>query len=420
MPDDFEWLCRDCCLTGTGAPQRCPQCGSLRLVRHCELARLAIAHIDCDAFYAAVEKRDRPELRDRPVIVGGGRRGVVTTACYIARLSGVRSAMPMFKALQLCEHAVVIKPDFSKYKHESQRIFEKMRALTPLVQTLSLDEAWIDLSGTEKLHGAAPAVTLAHLQREIEIDVGLTVSIGLSANRFLAKVASEADKPRGFGVIGKAEAREYLATRSVSVLPGVGPVAARALGAMGCATVGDIATADPAELTRRLGPHGLRLVRLAKGEDGRPVNPSPVRKSLSAERTFEADLTDLVSLEKMLWPLCERVARQARRENIAGRTVTLKLREANFRIRTRRQGVGEPVRTAKVLFATSRALLREEVDGRAFRLIGVGLSDLTNGAPAPAIFDSQGDRALREEGLMDRLIERFGHDAIVRGRSLRQ
>ena len=184
--------------------------------------RLSIAHLDCDAFYATVEKRDRPEVRDEPVIVGGGKRGVVTTCCYIARTYGVRSAMPMFKALRLCPHAVVIKPDFAKYSAESRRIMAMLQTLTPLVQPLSLDEAWLDLSGTERLNGGSPATVLARTQSRIEAETGLTLSVGLAANKFLAKIASDLDKPRGFSVIG-AEAKAFLADRSVAILPGVGP-----------------------------------------------------------------------------------------------------------------------------------------------------------------------------------------------------
>ena len=180
-------LCRDCLTTGD-FEHRCPACRSPRLVVHAELDGLSMAHMDCDAFYASVEKRDRPELRDLPVIVGGGQRGVVTTCCYIARIYGVRSAMPMFKALQACPEAVVISPNFAKYRAESRRIMALMADLTPLVQPLSLDEAWMDLSGTERLHLATPAVTLAKLQATIEREIGITVSIGLAPNKFLAKI----------------------------------------------------------------------------------------------------------------------------------------------------------------------------------------------------------------------------------------
>jgi DNA polymerase-4 len=391
------------------------------VVVHAELTSLAIGHLDCDAFYASVEKRDRPELRDLPVIVGGAKRGVVTTACYVARLSGVRSAMPMFKALKLCPQAIVIRPDFTKYRAESRRIFEKLRAATPLVQTLSLDEAWLDLSGTERLHGAPPALTLAKLQAEIEREVGLTVSIGLAPNRFLAKIASELDKPRGFAVIGEAEAAEVLAPRPVSILPGVGSVFARRLEAAGLSTVGDLQKVDPAVMAERFGENGARIARLSRGEDARAVDPDQERKSHSAETTFEEDLTQLADLEDRLWPLCERVSRGVRGEKIAGKVVTLKLRGADFRIITRRKTLSAPTQTAKVLFAVARELLKSEARGRAYRLIGVGLSNLVDSAaPASDLFNEDEVRARVGEEVLDRLRARFGPGAVVNARGLRR
>jgi DNA polymerase-4 len=306
-------------------------------VVHAELERLTMAHLDCDAFYASVEKRDRPELRDLPVIVGGGKRGVVTTCCYIARISGVRSAMPMFQALKLCPQATVIKPDFSKYRTESRRIMGKLAALTPLIQPLSLDEAWLDLKGTERLNHGFAALVLARAQAEIEQEIGLTVSIGLAANKFLAKIASDLDKPRGFSVIGAEEAKSFLAPRPVTILPGVGPAFAASLLKAGYRTVGDLAEAEPKELVDRFGVHGLRLSELARGKDDRPVDPDQERKGVSAETTFEADLKARGELEDELWPLCEKVARRCRLDAIAGRVVTLKLRTTDFKIRTRRR-----------------------------------------------------------------------------------
>ena len=421
MAGDLIYLCRDCLRRGDGKPRRCPVCGSPRVIAHAELGSLAIAHLDCDAFYASVEKRDRPELRDSPVIVGGGKRGVVTTACYVARISGVRSAMPMFKALKLCPQAVVIKPDFSRYRAESRRIMEKLRALTPLVQTLSLDEAWLDLSGTERLHGAPPAVLLARLQLQIERDIGLGVSIGLAPNRFLAKIASELDKPRGFAVIGAAEARAFLAPRPASILPGVGPVLTRRLVEAGYATIGDLADADIADLGRHFGVHGLRLAKLAVGEDHRAVDPDQIRKSLSAETTFNDDLRDLDDLEGVLWPLCERVARQARREAIAAGAIVLKLRDSDFRIITRRRIAPAPTQTAKIIFAIARDLLAPEVGRIAYRLIGVGLADLRPDSGVETDFFSGAEsRALGTEKALDVLRGRFGDGAIVSGRNFRR
>ncbi|MFI4974784.1 MAG: DNA polymerase IV [Caulobacterales bacterium] len=413
-------LCRDCFWSGDTAESRCPSCGSRRLLKHPELERLSMAHMDCDAFYASVEKRDRPELRDVPVIVGGGVRGVVTTCCYIARMSGVRSAMPMFKARKLCPEAVIIKPDFTKYHAESRRIMETVRALTPLVQPLSLDEAWMDLAGTERLHGASPALTLARLQARIESDIGLTVSIGLAANKFLAKIASDLDKPRGFAVIGGAEAEAFLAPRPVTILPGVGPAFARTLESDGYRTVGDLARAEPRRLADRYGAHGLRLSQLAHGQDARLVDPDQERKSLSAETTFNVDLTAVADLEDELWPLCEKVARHARGEAIAGRVVTLKLRTTDFKIRTRRRSLPIPTQTAKTLFSVGRELLRAEATGAPFRLIGIGISELVEAAGVGGdFFDGDESRALSGEKAVDALRSRFGARAVVSARTLK-
>ncbi len=416
----MQSLCRDCFRTGDDQPRRCPSCGSMRVIRHEELATLGIAHLDCDAFYASVEKRDRPELRDVPLIVGGGVRGVVTTCCYIARMSGVRSAMPMFKATRLCPQAVILKPDFQKYRTESKRIFGKVRDLTPLVQGLSLDEAWMDLSGTERLHGAPPAVTLAKLQAEIEAEIGLTVSIGLAPNKFLAKIASDLDKPRGFSVIGAAEAVSFLAGKPVGIMPGVGPVMVASLEKAGYRTVGDIAAADLRDLADRFGAHGLHLHKLALGQDSRPVNPNEARKTISAETTFNNDLTAVEALEDRLWPLCEKVARQLRAEGISGRVAHLKLRTPDFRIITRRRTLPVPTQTARTLFGVARELLAAEPPGTAYRLIGAGLSDFAPADQAGADFFADDERrALRGETAVDALRARFGKAAVVTGRALR-
>ncbi len=417
-------LCRDCLWTGEApaAPRRCPACGSPRLAVHAELERLHIAHLDCDAFYASVEKRDRPELADRPVIVGGEVRGVVTTACYIARTYGVRSAMPMFKALKLCPEAVVIRPDFFKYRAASRHIMDKLRNLTPLVQPLSLDEAWIDLSGTERLNGGAAAWQLARAQAEIEREIQLTVSVGLAPNKFLAKIASDLDKPRGFAVIGAAEAETFLATRPVSILPGVGPAMTRSLESAGYRTVGDLARAEAKTLVQRFGAHGLRLASLARGQDTRAVDPDSERKGVSAETTFNTDLTDLEALEDQLWRLCEKVGSRARAGDFAGRAVVLKLKTADFRLLTRRRTLASPTQTARTLFAAARELLRAETGRLAYRLIGVGLADLSETVEgAEDLFgDDDETRARATEKTVDRLRARFGQASVVTGRALKR
>lgn len=411
-------ICRDCLHTADTLVARCPACDSRRIIAHDELDRLTIAHLDCDAFYASVEKRDRPELRDVPVIVGGGKRGVVTTACYIARLYGVGSAQPMFKALKACPDAVVIRPDFAKYKAASAQIFGAVRELTPLVQTLSLDEAWIDLKGTERLNGGPPALQLVRLQKRIEDETGLTVSIGLATNRFLAKIASELDKPRGFSVIG-SEAQALLAPKPVGVLPGVGPVFRKTLQSDGYATVGDLAAADVRDLVKRYGETGLRLHDLAHGRDARSVNPGHERKGMSAETTFNEDLTTAADLEAELWPLCEKLASKARRDGVASRVIVLKLRRTDFRIVTRRVTVPEPVQTARALFAAARDLMAPEL-GRPYRLIGIGMGDVHDAVDAPsALFDTAETRALKTETAIDRLRAKFGAGAVVAGRALK-
>jgi DNA polymerase-4 len=412
-------LCRDCFWQGGEPARRCPTCASPRIVAHAELASLSIAHMDCDAFYASVEKRDRPELRDKAVIVGGGKRGVVTTCCYIARIKGVRSAMPMFKALKACPEAVVIKPDFAKYRAESKRILGLAGELTPLIQNLSLDEAWLDLSGTERLHGAPPAVTLARLQARIEAETGLTVSIGLALNKFLAKVASDLDKPRGFSVIG-SEAQAFLAPKPVGILPGVGPAMVNSLEKAGFRTVGDLARADVKQLAERFGSHGLRLSALAHGRDTRAVNPTEERKGISAETTFLEDLSALADLEDILAELCEKVARHARADGHAGRVVTLKLRTTDFRIVTRRRTIAVPTQTAKTLFAVGRDLLAKEATGRPYRLIGIGIADLVEaGAMEDDFFGGDERRALAGEKTLDAIRARFGAGAVTSGRIFR-
>jgi len=420
MATGVNTLCRDCLWCGTCQGSHCPACRSPRIVAHEELFELAIAHIDCDAFYASVEKRDRPELRDRPLIVGGGRRGVVTTACYIARTFGVRSAMPMFKARALCPQAVVLPPDFSKYRNESRRVLEKARALTPLVQPLSLDEAWMDLSGTERLHGAAPALILARLQKAVEDEIGIAISIGLAPNKFLAKIASDIDKPRGFAVIGAAEAASVLAPLPVRVLPGVGPALTTALIAGGLRTVGDIARMTPKLMKQRHGDQGLRLFELSWGRDERPVDPDQARKSISAETTFEADLVRSADLEDRLWPLCEKVAFQARAEAVAGSAVTLKLRRSDFRIITRRRTLERPTQTARTLFRTAREMLNTEATGEQWRLIGIGLSALqVAGSAVGDLFANEESRHLDSERAIDVLRARYGAGVVVNARSLK-
>lgn len=415
-------LCRDCLHAWAPPASRCPACGSRRVLAHAELAGLAVAHLDADAFYASVEKRENPALRDRPLIVGGGRRGVVATACYIARLSGVRSAMPMFRALKLCPDAVVVPPRMSLYVEVSRALRAMMLDLTPLVEPLSLDEAFLDLSGTERLHRAPPAVLLARLQTRIERELGVTASVGLSHNKFLAKIASDLDKPRGFCLVGRAETLDFLGPRPVSTIWGVGEAAVRALEADGIRSIADLRTRDRDRLLRRFGSLGDRLWRLARGEDARQVRPDHALKSLSHETTFEEDSADLDTLRWHLWSLAEQVSARAKARDLVGTVVTLKLKRADHRILTRRQTLPAATQMADRLYRTALPMLRRDIDSGPFRLIGIGLSGLGN-APAS---DLAGDlldpglrRRLEAERAADRIRARFGHDSIILGRSIR-
>ena len=410
-------FCRDCLADVPKRAARCAGCGSPRVARHGELARMAIAHVDCDAFYATIEKRDDPSLADKPVIVGGGHRGVVSTACYIARTFGVRSAMPMFEARRLCPHAHVIRPDMAKYARVGREVRAMMGALTPQVEPLSIDEAFLDLTGTERLHGMMPAKTLARFAKQVETEIGITVSIGLSENKFLAKIASDLDKPRGFAVLGGTEAAAFLAPRPVTLIFGVGKIAEQRLSRDGLRTIGDLQRAGDRELRRRYGTEGARLFRLAHGLDDRPVQPEREAKSISAETTFERDIADFRPLELRLWRLAEKVSSRLKANGLAGSTVTLKLKSADFRIRTRAQSVAHPTQLAARIFAVGRELLGRETDGTMFRLIGIGLSGLCDaeGADFADLIDR---RSARAEQAMDRLRERFGEEAVVKGLAL--
>ncbi len=388
------------------------------MLAHAELDRLSIAHIDCDAFYASIEKRDDPSLRDRPLIIGGGVRGVVSTCCYIARQSGVRSAMPMFTAKRLCPDAVIIKPDMAKYVAVSRQIRSLMDELSPLVEPLSIDEAFLDLSGTEALHKATPAQVLARFAKRIEDEIGISVSVGLSHNKFLAKIASDLDKPRGFAVIGKAETVSFLAGQPVGLIYGVGKVFAETLQKDGFHTIGQLQNAAPEDLIRRYGESGARLARLSRGEDTRAVSTDGEMKSVSSETTFNADLDTYEALSTELLALCERLSERLKAKNLAGDTVTLKLKSAGFRLRTRARHLMIPTQLANVLYDAGLQLLAREVDGTAFRLIGIGISGLSKSSgddPVDLIEPEIGRKAAAERA-MDRVRDRFGRDAVVRGK----
>lgn len=415
-------VCRDCLAEYDTEPEACPRCGSERLVRHPELGRLTIAHIDCDAFYATIEKRDDPSLLDKPVLVGGGKRGVVSTACYIARQYGPRSAMPMFKALKLCPQAVVIKPNMAKYKEVSRHVHRIFDAATPQVEGLSLDEAFLDLTGTAKLFNRSAAASLAHIARQIEREIRITVSIGLSHNKFLAKLASDLDKPRGFAVIGRSDAVAVLHDLPLTRLPGVGPALADRLKVGGLFTVGDVQRRSHEEMALLYGETGAYIAHLAQGIDERHVNTDREAKSVSAETTFNEDIRDPAKLRRILWTLCERVADRLKAKSIAGRTVTLKLKTARFKTVTRNHRLASPTQLAETIFREAESMLLKEATGPLFRLIGVGVDQLSDAAGADpqdlfSAVGTSGSRSAEVERAMDTVRAKFGRTAIRKGRA---
>jgi DNA polymerase-4 len=407
-------FCRDCLADAAPDDRRCTACGSPRLARHPQLETLSVAHIDCDAFYATVEKRDDPSLAAEPVIVGGGRRGVVAAACYVARTYGIRSAMPMFEALRRCPHAKVIRPNMEKYVKVGREVRQMMLALTPLVEPLSIDEAFLDLSGTARLHGLSAAKALARFAGEVEKKLRITVSIGLSCNKFLAKVASDIDKPRGFAVLGARDAPAFLASKPVSFIFGVGAVSAARYARDGFNRIADLQRAGEMELMRRYGEEGRRLSRLAHGIDERKVDPARETKSISSETTFERDIADFRTLERILWNLTEEVSARLKHNELAGATITVKLKTADFKIRTRAQSLETATQLAGRIFGAARMLLERETDGTHFRLLGVGASALVSADEAdPA--DLVDGRAALAEHAIDDLRARFGDAVLIRG-----
>jgi DNA polymerase-4 len=413
-------FCRDCLADIVAEEPRCAKCRSPRLVRHEELNKLSIAHIDCDAFYAAVEKRDDPSLADVPLIIGGGTRGVVSTCCYIARIRGVRSAMPMFKALKLAPDAVVIPPNMAKYAGVGKQVREKMLSYTPSVQPISIDEAFLDLGGTEKLHSSSPAKTLAKLIAEIEKDIGITASVGLAPNKYLAKVASDLQKPKGYSVIGAAEAKAFLAPKPVSLIWGVGKAFEDKLSAHGIQTIGQLQTMDRNTLMARYGSMGSRLYFLSRGEDMRNVETNDESKSISAETTFNKDIKEADELSGILWQLSERVARRAKKENVEGHTVTLKLKTTDFKSRTRSQSLQDATQLAHRIYDVAHPLLLKEATGVAFRLIGVGISNLQDATHEDyQTLDMKQTAQTKAELAIDSIRAKFGKDAVEKGLALK-
>jgi DNA polymerase-4 len=414
-------FCRDC-LESFETARRCPACGSPRVLSHPELTTLTIAHMDCDAFYASVEKRDNPAIRDKPVIIGGGHRGVVSTACYIARIKGVHSAMPMFKALKLCPEAIVVKPRMSAYAKVSSQIRAFMTELTPAIEPLSLDEAFLDLTGTETLHGAPPAVMMGRLVKRMEDELGISGSVGLSHNKFLAKLASDLDKPKGFSIIGKAETESFLAPLPIKKIWGAGKVTQAALEKDGIRTFADLRRRDRKLLVDCFGTMGDRLWYLCRGQDYRHVNASAPVKSISKETTFSNDISSSEILDGYIWRLSEQVSERAKSKEQMGKVVTLKVKQSNHKSLTRRVTLADPTQMTDVIYASAKTLLVPVLEKAPFRLIGVGISNLSDLADVMSmgnLLDPKAGKREQAERAADTIKEKFGKDAIQKGRSLR-
>jgi DNA polymerase-4 len=356
-------------------------------------------------------------LRDKPVIIGGGKRGVVSTACYIARINGVRSAMPMFKALAACPDAIVIKPNMEKYAKVGRQVRSMMLDLTPLVQPISIDEAFLDLAGTQELHREPPALVLARFAKRVEQEIGISVSVGLSYCKFLAKIASDFEKPRGFAVIGQKEAVSFLRDQPVTMIWGVGKAFASVLERDGVRTIGQIQAMEVGELMKRYGSMGNRLFHLSRGEDTRSVSPEREAKSVSAETTFNSDLSSPDDLVPVLRKMSEKVSERLKTAGIAGHTVVLKLKTRDFKTRTRNRQLADPTRLADRIFETGLKLLQHEMDGTRFRLLGIGVSDLTDMSRADPVdlIDIQARKRAMAEGAMDALRQKFGRTAVETG-----
>lgn len=430
-------ICRDCLLAGHyGFSEQdarllapaCPSCGGRRVVLHDELFSLTMAHVDCDAFYCSVEKRDNPDLIDKPVIVGGGDRGVVAAACYVARQYGIRSAMPSWQARKACPDLVVIKPRMSHYQHVGRQIRQMMLSLTPLVQPLSVDEAFLDLTGTQKLHKKSPAEVLAAFQQRVRSEIGVTVSVGLAQNKSMAKIASDQDKPDGYYVIGQAEAQSWLQDKPVQILFGLGKVTTKKLNAAGLHKCSDIVACPSSRLRTLLGRDSERVKQLACGIDPRIVETSRAAKSISSETTFAHDMSALPDLLSIAETLAQSVSQRLKEQQMDAVNVTVKLKRPNHQLLTRTKRLDRPTQMAHRLFEVASELITKEArPDKSWRLLGVGVSVRDESAdspdraePGPDLFDhpdqDDGHRQDRLEQALDSVRTKLGAELVKTGR----
>ena len=414
---NINQICRDCFDVSMEISEICKKCHSPRTLSHKEISKLYIAHIDCDAFYASVEKRDDPILQNKPVIVGGGNRGVVSTACYIARTKGIKSAMPMYKAKELCPEAVVIKPNMKKYKDVSREIREIMKKLTPIIEPISLDEAFLDLKGTYRLHKKVPALILVELVKEIKIKTGINVSVGLSFNKYLAKVCSDLDKPKGFSIIGNSEAIAFLKDKPVNLLWGIGNKFKKRLNSEGIINIGQIQKMQDKELVKRYGAIGYHIYQLSRGQDTRKIKPNRKIKSVSHETTFQKDTNNKRELERVLNNLSRKVSDRSKLLGIGGKTVNLKLKTKDFKLITRSKTFSDPTQLHVRIYKTAKELLYNHLNSSKYRLIGVGISELTEEklCDLDSLIDLKSNNDKKIEVALSKLRNKFGDNIITKG-----
>jgi DNA polymerase-4 len=378
-----------------------------------------ILHLDMDAFFASVEQLDIPEYRGKPLIIGGGARGVVSTASYEARRFGVHSAMPLFQARQLCPHGIFIPGRMHRYQEKSREIMTILDRFSPLVEPASIDEAYLDLTGLEHLSGSIRTIAKA-VQRTILDETGLTCSLGVAPVKFLAKIASDLHKPAGLTILAHEEVAAFLRTLPAGKIPGVGRRTLEILETLGIRTAAEISRLPPAFWRKRLGKFGDMLCLRAQGIDPRPVEPHLVPKSESAENTFAVDTSDREELDAWLLRQSERVGHSLRRQNLAGRTITLKITFSDFSQKTRSRTLGQPTNLTRIIYETARALLAELPLERPLRLIGVGISHFGQETRQLALLSTPEDESREREAALDAALDtlrdRFGKDAVIRGK----
>ncbi len=372
-----------------------------------------------DAFFASVEQADNPEYRGKPVIVGGAERGVVCAASYEARRFGLRSAMPIFQAKKLCPGGIFLPVRMSRYKEMSRRVMEILHEISPLVEHVSIDEAFVDITGTECIHGH-PCEMALHLKSRVLLATSLSCSVGIAPNKFLAKIASDFKKPNGLTIIEEADVQSFLESLAVRKIPGVGKRTAEELRKLGVNTAGDIMKFPARFWVKKFGKWGARLFEKAQGIDNSPVEPSSDPKSISAEETFARDVESVAEIEKMLLAQAEEVGRDLRKHGLRGRTVTLKLKFSDFKVITRSRTLTEPFDSTDLLFETARKLLCELKLSSKIRLVGVGVSGFSTGLSQMRIPDSAGPSRRRGhlDHALDAIQDRYGKEAIKRGRLL--